>query len=345
MIKPAKIDQLDKLKDLIEAGQHFVIIQADNPDVDSLASSLALEAILAELDKTIDLYCGVDLPSYLQYLPGWDRVQRDLPKQFDTVIIVDTSSLTLLDQLNKHQQIGWLAAKPVIVIDHHDTPSSIEFAAVTINPPAAATAEIIYEVAKQLGWNLSNIAKDMIAMGILSDSLGLVSDNASARTVAIMAELVDAGVSLAKLDNARRQTMRREPELIHYKGRLLQRVEFYLDNKIAMLTIPWAEIEKYSPLYNPPMLVLDDMRLGKGTEIAVAFKIYQDGRLTAKIRTNYRFGVADKLAEHFGGGGHPYASGFRLAANQAKPIEELKAEFVKIASQILSKHASNDKTI
>jgi nanoRNase/pAp phosphatase (c-di-AMP/oligoRNAs hydrolase) len=127
--------------------------------------------------------------------------------------------------------------------------------------------------------------------------------------------------------------MRREPELIHYKGRLLQRVEFHDDNRIATLTIPWEENEKYSPLYNPPMLVLDDMRLGKGTDIAIAFKTYKDGKITAKIRANYGKGIADKLAEHFGGGGHKYASGFKLTSG--RPFEEVKTSTIKKAGELL----------
>jgi phosphoesterase RecJ-like protein len=127
--------------------------------------------------------------------------------------------------------------------------------------------------------------------------------------------------------------MKRESELIHYKGRLLERVEFYSDERIAIVTIPWDEIEQYSPLYNPSMLVLDDMRLAKNTDIAIAFKVYKDGRVTAKIRANYGRAIADKLAEHFGGGGHPYASGFKIL--RGKHYEEIKNETIKIAAELL----------
>ena len=326
--------EADAIRRIIDEANTIVLVQADNPDTDSLASSLALEQILGDLSKEPVLFCAVDLPSYLKKLPGADRVVSELPDRFDASIIVDTSSMTLLAKLASEGLKSRLAAKPSIVIDHHATEPTIDFAKVTLNPTAVASAEVIYELAQQLNWPLNHEAQKLLAVAILSDSLGLTSEATSSRSIHIMAELVDGGVSLAELENARRETMRREPELVHYKGRLLQRVEFHNDNRIALLSIPWEEIEKYSPLYNPPMLVLDDMRLAKDTQIAIVFKLYNDGKITAKIRTNYGYAVADKLAEHFGGGGHPYAAGFKLT--NGRDFETVKNEVLAKASELLN---------
>ncbi|MEX2007034.1 MAG: DHH family phosphoesterase [Candidatus Saccharimonadales bacterium] len=325
--------EAEEIGKLIDAAKAIVVVQADNPDGDSLASALALEQILGDLKKDVVLYCGVNLPSYLTYLPGADRVVNELPKKFDLSIIVDTSSDSLLEQLNHQGSKSWLAAKPSIVIDHHATAPTISFAAVICSHPAVASAEVIYELAKDLDWKLNSPANEFLAIGILSDSLGLTSEATTPRSIHIVAELVETGVSLAALESARRETMRREPELIHYKGRLLQRVEFYDDNRIAMVTIPWDEIETYSPAYNPPMLVIDDMRLGKGTDVAICFKLYKDGKITAKIRCNYGKGIADKLAEHFRGGGHPYAAGFKIT--NGRTPEDIKQETIDITSKLL----------
>lgn len=317
----------------VNAAGNIVVVQADNPDTDSLASALALEHILGDLGKTVTLYCGVDLPSYLTYLPGADRVVKELPKNFDASIIVDTSSDSLLEQLDKTGAKAWLAAKPCIIVDHHATKPTIGFASVILNPSAVATGEVIYEIVQKLRWPLNKSSMELLAIAILSDSLGLMSEATTARSIHIIAELVKSGVKLAEIEDARRETMRREPELIHYKGRLLQRVEFYRDNSIAIVSVPWEEIEKFSPLYNPAMLVIDDMRLGRGTSLAIVFKIYKDGKVTAKIRSNFGRGVSDKLAEHFGGGGHPYASGFKIAGGRS--FEDIKRETIEVASSLL----------
>src|SRR6266542_4638123 len=153
--------ETDQITAILADAQRIVIIQADNPDGDSLGSALALEAILGDMGKEPYLYCGVDIPVYLSHLPGWDRVASELPKTFDASIIVDTSADSLLGVLDKDQQKKRLAAKPCIVIDHHAVEASIPFITVTCNYPAVATGEIIYELAQQADWPLSLEAKNM----------------------------------------------------------------------------------------------------------------------------------------------------------------------------------------
>ena len=326
--------EAEEIRKILDSAQRVVILQADNPDGDSLGSALALEQILHEMGKDPILYCGVDIPSYLSYMAGWDRTMKELPHQFDASIIVDTSADSLLEQLDKSGQKGWVAAKPLIVLDHHPVENSIHYANVVCNKPAVATGELIYELAKQLEWPLNQTAKGMLTSAIMSDSLGLTTDSTTARTFHIVGELVEGGVNIAQLEQRRRELMRKSPELIQYKGQLLQRIEYYADNRVAAITIPWEEIEKYSPQYNPSMLVIDEMRGAIGTEVAISFKRYNDGHTTAKIRANYGFPIAGKLAEHFGGGGHAYASGFKVT--DSRPFNELKSECISFATELLT---------
>lgn len=337
--------EIKQITDIIGDAQYILIIQADNPDGDSLGSAIALENILGDMVKEPYLYCGVSIPSYLTYLPGWDRVRQEIPKQFDASIIVDTSAESLLEVLTVANQKTRLATKPCIVIDHHDVESTIPFATVNCNYPAVATGEIIYEIAQQANWPLNHEAIQMIATSIMSDSLGLTTEATSARSIHIIAELVEQGVNLADLEHRRRMLMRKQPELVKYKGELLQRIDYHADARIATVFIPWREIEEYSPLYNPSMLVMDEMRMTLGVQVAIAFKVYKDGKVTAKIRCNQDAPIAGKLAEHFGGGGHAYASGFKV--QDVRPFNELKSECISFASELLNtlKRDSKDEPI
>jgi bifunctional oligoribonuclease and PAP phosphatase NrnA len=325
--------EAEKIRDLLAAAQRIVVVQADNPDGDSMGSALALEHILGDMGKSVYLYCGVDIPTYLRYLPGWDRTNKDLPSNFDLSIIVDTSADSLLEKMEETHQKGGLKTRPCIVLDHHATEATIKYATVMCNKTAVATGEVIYELAQQLGWPLSHDAKELISISIMADSLGLITDATSARSIHIIAELVEGGVSLADLEHARRQLQRKSPELTRYKGELLQRVEYYADNRLAVVSIPWAEIEKYSPSYNPSMLVMEDMRMTTDTQIALSFKIYRDGKITCKIRCNQDAPIASKLAEHFGGGGHAYAAGFKI--QDGKPFSSVKTDCIQFATQLL----------
>jgi len=174
----------------------------------------------------------------------------------------------------------------------------------------------------------------MLATSIMADSRGLTTDKTTARSIHIIAELVDKGVSIPELEVARRAMMKRPAELVHYKGVLLQRSEYLLDDKLAIITIPWEEIEKYSHAYNPTMLVIEDMLLAEKTEVVIGFKVYPDGRITAKIRANYGSPVAGDLAAAFGGGGHPYASGFKV--QDGTTFTELKAKVIAKVEELLT---------
>jgi phosphoesterase RecJ-like protein len=296
----------------VDGAKHIVVLQADNPDGDSLGSALAMEAILSEMGKQVTLCCAVDMPTYMRHMQGWDRVVKEIPQSFDMSIVVDCSTETLFEYYEKDPSFSWIKSKPIIVIDHHTETSGLSYATEVFNMEAVATSEVIHDIAMELDWPLPIDACEAMTISIMSDSMGLVTDATTAHSIRVVADLVERGVSLAKLDNARRELMRKEPILIPYKGQLLQRVNFDDSGRIASVTIPFGEIEKYSPLYNPSMLVMDDMRLVVGVHVAIAYKVYKDGKVTAKIRCNFGSPIASDLSAHFGGGGHPYAAGFKI---------------------------------
>lgn len=322
-----------KFLDLVDQAQSIVIVQADNPDGDSLASSLALETLLGDLGKNVTMYCGVAIPTYLRYMDGWDRTTNELPGQFDASIIVDTSAVSLLETLEKTGELKWLKTKPCAIIDHHLTDATIDFASVIVNENTVSTGELIYNIASSAKWQLSVPTCELIAYSILSDSLGLVSEAVTYKSIRVLSNLVESGVSLAKLDTARRALQKKSAELTAYKGRLLQRIEYAADGRVALVHIPWDEIEKYSHAYNPSMLVIDEMRMVEGVQLAIAFKTYPDGRITAKIRSNYGVRIASELAEHFNGGGHVYAAGFKIT--DGRLYSDIQAECIKFVTKLL----------
>lgn len=319
--------------DLVNAATKIVVIQAENPDGDSLSSSLALEGILSEQGKEVLMYCPVDIHTRFSHLPGWDRVQNVLPKDFDLSIIVDTSAMTLLEKALADGNKNRIQSKPLVVLDHHGTESDIDFATVIINETeSVATGQVIYKICREANWDISVLGGEFLASSIMSDSLGLVSEGTKPETIRIMADLVELGVSLAKLDSLRKSTMSKSLEITHYKGKLLQRVELLCGGRLAYIHIPWEEIHDFSHQYNPSMLVLDDMRLIDGVQLSIAMKTYPDGHITGKLRANYNVPVSAKIAERFGGGGHVYASGFKV---RDLTLEEVRTRLQQYTNEAL----------
>jgi phosphoesterase RecJ-like protein len=221
----------------------------------------------------------------------------------------------------------------MIILDHHKTENDVPVTnTALVDDAAVATGEVIYQLAKQLSWKVSSDAANLLASSVLSDSLGLTVESVTARSIHTLAELVEHGANLAALENKRRESMVKPLEIIAYKGKLLQRIEYYADNKLAVVTIPWDEIQKYSPLYNPAVLALEELRLAEGVKISVVIKLYPDGKITGKLRSNHGAPFAGKLSEHFGGGGHANAAGFKTFDWK---FDELKAELIKEATSLL----------
>jgi phosphoesterase RecJ-like protein len=307
----------------ISSAQHIVVVQAENPDGDSLGSSLALEEILSDAGKDVTLYCAIDIPKYMQYIQGWDRVVKDWPKKADLAIIVDTSSKTLLVKAMATTGVKhFFESHPTIVIDHHTSEGDLPFDTIDlIDSSAVATGEILYQLAIEAGWTINPQAAEVLFISIQADSLGLTTQNTSAESYRVAAELVALGAVPSVIEARRREYMKKPADILAYKGRLIERVEYFLDGKLATVHIPWAEIEEFSDRYNPSVLVLDEMRLVDTVQIAVALKTYPDGKLTGKIRANIPIG--NTVAGFFGGGGHQYASGFKIYESYDTLISEL----------------------
>lgn len=324
------------IKKLVAETETILIIQAENPDGDSLGSALALEAILGEMGKTVHLYCPVEIPKYLRYAQGWDRVSDVMPTKFDLSIIVDTASATLLDRAIVPENLSRMTKKPIVVIDHHTTESDLPFEFTMINDDSAvATGEIIYQLAKKLGWKIPADAAENLVISIMADSLGLITEGTTANSIHAVAELVECGAKISTIENRRRDFMRKSPEILKYKGELIQRIEYYLDGALAVVHIPWGDIAEYSDQYNPSVLVLDEMRLVEGVRLAVAIKTYPDGKLTGKLRANPDAKIAETVAAFFGGGGHPFAAGFRI---YEADVEKAKQELIGAVDKALAEH-------
>lgn len=308
---------------LIEKAQHIIIIQAENPDGDSLGSSLALEEILGDLGKKTTLYCPVEIPKYMRYIAGWDRVVNEFDTSADSAIIVDTTADVLMTKVLEAPGVRhYLETHEVLVIDHHtEAEPTLSFPYTLLLDEGVAASQVIHRLAEQAKWPINQSAATSMLAALLSDTLGLTTQNVDAAAYETASKLAALGARPSEIEEARREFMKKSAEILEYKGKLIDRIEYFLDGKLAIIRIPFEEIETYSDQYNPSVLVLDEMRLVEGVELAVAIKTYPDGKLTGKLRGNMP--IAADVAGYFGGGGHKYAAGFRVYEAEDEVVREL----------------------
>lgn len=325
----------------INSAKRIVVMQADNPDGDSLASSLALESILGDYAKDVYMYCAIDTPEYLKHLSGWDRVMKDFPSNYDLAIVVDTGVWKLFGNFEEKYGRNKLPKDKLIVIDEHDTEHSLEAFLDIHDRSAVSSGQIIYELATAAKLPIGKLSAEMIASSMLSDTLGLTSSTLTnnPRPFEIMAELVKKGVDVSELQERRIERMKISSNILNYKGELIQRIEYFADGRIASVTIPYDELREHSQELNPT-IVLDEARLVEGVAVTIGFKQYvSQGRLvrvTGRIRCNRGYEIADKIAGLFeDGGGHTYASGFKIEGNDLN-FDEIKTKVIQYTEGLLN---------
>lgn len=327
----------ENFKNFLNDKKTICVIQAENPDGDSLGSAIALDYILN--DKEVSLYCPVDIPKYLHYFPDWSRVTNEFDFKADGYIIVDTAAKILLSKLTDDAAIkNRLYSSPVFVIDHHSTPDDLDFEHDSIIETRPSCSDLIFKIAKELNLTIDKSAAEAIMSGLLSDTLGLTSASVTAETFRVAAELTDIGAVISDLEEKRRDYMKKSQRILDYKADLIKRIEYSLDGALATVHIPWDDIREYSDEYNPNVLILEEMRLVENVMVAIAIKTYPDGKLTGKIRTDSKAPFADKIAGYFGGGGHPYAAGFRT---YDMSYEEAVSELVPLINRLLLEEGTN----
>lgn len=318
--------------EFLKDKKRICVIQAENPDGDSLASALALSEVLLDKDIKTSLYCPVDIPKYLHYIKGWDLVEKEFDYNAEGYIIVDTSAEILLSKILEDRLAkNVLVSKPVLVIDHHETEDAIEFSHTAIIESLPSCTELIYKIIIDRNLKINQMSAEYLLIGILSDTLGLTSASVKTETLETVTALVKNGASIFGIEEERREYMKKSQRILEYKADLIKRVEYYLEGALAVVHVPWEDIREYSDEYNPGVLILEELRMVEGVEIAVVVKTYPDGKVTGKIRTNLP--IAETVAGYFGGGGHLYASGFRTYDIS---YDEVVRDLVKIIPDLMT---------
>jgi phosphoesterase RecJ-like protein len=315
---------------LIDDAKTVLVLQPEKPDSDSLCSSLILEHLLGDLGKTVVLYSEDQLPPYINYFPGADRLDPIFPKQFDIAILVDCGSPSQITRtLEKHQ--GRLASKPFVIIDHHAARTAMPFPTIDlIVAEVGSTGELLVQLAEQLKWKLNADIASLVIPSIMADTLGLTTPNVTADTIETVAKMVRLGANLAELNKARLEAGAMDSDILTLKGKILQNVTYHCEGKLALVTIEPEDLKEYAKRYDPSALVIFDMQHVRGVEIAVVIRNYAP-KLKLSFRSNRP--LASDVAKGFDGGGHPQAAGATVEAGNPADVS---AKVIAITTELLA---------
>ena len=311
---------LSQVVQLIEQKHCFMITSHIRPDGDGLGSGLALYWILKSLGKDAEVVLHDRVPPAYMVLPGSElvTVQDDLTGAYDAAFIIECSDVDRPGLPSLRNQF-------VINIDHHSTTEP--FGDINwIDSTSAAVGEMIYNLSKALGVEVTKEIAECIYTALLTDTGSFHFSNTTERTLKIASELVRRGVEPARISQALYYSY--PYSRIKLLGMVLSGIERDESGRVAWVTMDRdmmseadASEEDADGIVNHALSVGD-------VEAVAFFKELSPGIYRVSLRSKGKTNVA-RIAETFGGGGHKNAAGCRIQGDfcdvKRQVIEALQA--------------------
>ncbi len=288
-----------------------------NPDGDGLGSEIGLVHLLRGFGVSATIANPTRTPARFNFLfdglPGVDRSDEAVKalRRADLIVVLDISDLERLGMLAETVRERGV---PVGCIDHHVSQGTLPNGPRYVDPAAAATGELIVEIAAANGWPLTHAAARALYVAILTDTGGFRFSNTHPRTLRIAAELLDQGI---------------DPEAIYldvYAGapegrvrllaEVLQTLVVEPETGLAWVTVPPGAVERHRVSPDDLDGIIEHARSIAGVRMALLFREIAQGRIKVSLRSVGPVDVAG-FAKPFGGGGHVKAAGLSLAGTLA----------------------------
>lgn len=289
--------------DALCGGTRFIVTSHVRPDGDAIGSSVALALALQAMGKLARVVLCDAVPDPYPEFPRTSDIltASSVPDDGSTVVVLECGDAerTGLSGLDRHH---------VINIDHH--PGNTGYGDVQwFDGTAAACAEMIFEIIRDLGVTVTADMAMHLHMAIVTDTGSFRYPGVSPRTFDICARLMEAGadpVAVARLlyDG---NTLGR----VRIQAAVLSTLEVHHDGTVATLAVApdtiaaaGATPEDTDGLINIPLSV-------RHIHAVAFFKSGDPGQIRVSLRSKGTLDVG-RIARDFGGGGHRNASGCTL---------------------------------
>jgi phosphoesterase RecJ-like protein len=220
----------------------------------------------------------------------------------------------------------------VLNIDHHHDNTNFGTVNLVVGD-ASCTAEIVHDLAKDLGAEITLPIADSLYVALVTDTGRFMYENTTPRAHVMAAELIQAGV--APHDVYRRLYEDLPFSRLELLSRALSSVERHDGGAITVGHLTKADFEETQAVETDSEGIVDHMRAVEGTAVAVLVReLLADERAgLRKVSLRATDGRVDvsAIARAMSGGGHRQAAGFTTELPYEELIETLRKE---IAAQL-----------
>ena len=316
---------LDRVVDALRSAERFLLTAHEGPDGDALGSLLAMHHVLRQLGKDSVMFLHAKefpLPVEYRFLP-LEEVFHEPPAD-----VVDRT-LVFLDCGNiDRMPVEFLRrdGARVVNIDHHH--DNTRFGSVNlVDTEASCTAEIVLDVAKRLGADITPEIASALYVGLVTDTGKFMYENTGPAGHRMAGELIGAGVDV---DDTYRRLYERVPiEKLRLSARALEKIERHDEGRFAVTYISADDYEATGAGEVLTEGIIDFVRALEGTAVAAVIRDKTDGgRSERKVSLRSTDGTVDvsAIARIHGGGGHRRAAGFGSNLSYAELVDFLRAE-------------------
>ena len=298
------------------SGRTVALLTHINSDGDGCGSEVALALLLAQRGMKVRIVNPTPWPEMFDFLvDGIDERTADGARALegvDLVIVLDISDLKRLGSL-----ADAVRASPArrLVIDHHVAQDEPAGEIVVSDTTACATGELIFDVARVLGLDITAPIARAMYVALLSDTGGFRFSNTSPRCHAIAGQLLAAGVEPEEM--YRRIYASVSVGRLHLLRDALATLEVDGAHGLAWIALPAGALEKYAVRPEELDGLAEHPRSVAGTKMAVFFRDLGHGKVKVSFRSTGEVDV-NAFARQFGGGGHAKASGALIAGTLAE---------------------------
>ena len=304
---------MQNLLKLIENAENIILLPHDNIDGDSFCSCQAFKMMLDSMGKACRIVAEVPCIKKLEFLGlSCDVYEEGIAA--DLVIAVDCADAGRMGERGKIFE----NAPKRAAVDHHKTNRGFGQINV-INPAAAAACEIIFDLYKEWGIEISPKAAECIYCGIVTDTGGFRYSNTTAKTLEVAASLLKMGVNAEKINLNIFEN--RSFAQMAIEAAAVDNTRFFHGGKTALCYISKEMQEKVGASDDDMSNISSIMRSIEGVEVSAVIK-EKNGELRVSMRSKEVADVAE-ICALLGGGGHSRAAGASLEGDAEAAIETL----------------------
>lgn len=281
-----------------------------------MGSASALYHSLLQLGKRTAMLCSDELPARYRYTAA-KIFQGEFEPQL--VVAVDVASVQLFGE---KRDMPRYSRHVNLCIDHHAGNGG--YADFTLlDPHAAATAELLYQVLQEMGVTITPQIADCLYTGIATDTGCFQFASTTARTHQVAAELIEAGAQVEELNTRLFASNARERMAAERIAR--DHLEYHLDGRCALIYLTRDEIQA-SGVDPADLEDLTSLPISiEGVQVGVTLRQQPSGSYRISVRTAK--GVdACAIARRLGGGGHTRAAGCELLGTLENTKRAILAE-------------------